>query len=143
MLNNIKLLKRLENIAWENLSRESRCFHVAFIFRGNNILSVGTNSNKTHPKIKQYGYEDHSRLHAELSACIKLGEEDCRKYSIGVLRIDRDDLVTMLLHILRSEIRRPEPIRRQPDHGDRMAVFKNAAQLRNRAHGVVGSVERG
>ena len=56
MLNNIKLLKRLENIAWENLSRESRCFHVAFIFRGNNILSVGTNSNKTHPKIKQYIY---------------------------------------------------------------------------------------
>ena len=90
MLNNIKLLKRLENIAWENLSRESRCFHIAFIFRGNNILSIGTNSNKTHPKIKQYGYEDHSKLHAELSACIKLGEEDCRKYSIGVLRIDRN-----------------------------------------------------
>lgn len=90
MRNNIRLLQRFENIARENITREARCYHMAFIFRGNNILSIGTNSKKTHPKIKQYGYNDYSKLHAELSACIRLGEEDCRKYCIGVLRIDRN-----------------------------------------------------
>ena len=47
------------------------------------------------------------------------------------------------LHVFRGEVRRPEPVCRQPDYGDRMAVFENAAQLHNRAHGVVGSIEKG
>jgi deoxycytidylate deaminase len=85
-----KVLERLKTLAWDNLSRESRCFHIAFIFKGNNILSIGVNSKKTHPQIKKYGYQDFSRLHAELAAAIKFGKTDCRKYSLAVLRIDRN-----------------------------------------------------
>lgn len=86
----LKFLEKFQAIAWKKLSRKNRCYHIAFIFKKNRILSIGLNSKKTHPKIKEYGYEDFSRLHAELSACIRFGQNDCKKYSIAVLRIDRN-----------------------------------------------------
>ena len=37
---------------------------------------------------------------------------------LGRIRIDRDDAVAMLLHVLRREEARAIPVRRQADHGD-------------------------
>jgi hypothetical protein len=65
----IKVLKRVEQIAWQNVNfKQARCYHLAAIFRGNEVLAIGQNSNKTHPKILKYQYHDFSRLHAELAA---------------------------------------------------------------------------
>lgn len=88
----MNILKKVEKIAWQKLSRDysGRCYHIAAIFRGNSILAVGQNSKKTHPKILDYDYHDFSKLHAELAACIKFGQVDCRKYNIAVIRIDRN-----------------------------------------------------
>ena len=87
---NSKILQRCKKIARDTFEKKYRCNHVALIFKGNKILAIGRNSQKTHPKIKDYGYQDFCRLHAELSACIKFGKEDCSKYSMAVLRIDRN-----------------------------------------------------
>lgn len=84
------MLKRIKNFAKFNLQNKYRCNHIAFIFKGKKILAIGRNSNKTHPKINFHEYHEFSRLHAELSACIRFGKEDCRKYSLAVLRIDRN-----------------------------------------------------
>jgi len=85
-----RFLDNLKKVSRDTLANKYRCNHIAFIFKGKKILSVGRNSNKTHPKIAKFKYHSFSRVHAELSACIRLGEEDCSKYSIAVLRIDRN-----------------------------------------------------
>lgn len=86
----MKLLGKIKNLARNKLTSEFRCNHFAVIFKGNSILAVGKNTSKTHPKVQDYGYPDFCKVHAELSACIKFGKEDCRRYSIAVLRIDRN-----------------------------------------------------
>lgn len=87
----MKVLKKIEKIARNGASNpDCRCYHIAAIFKGNEIFSIGQNSNKTHPKIQDYQYHPFSRLHAELAACIKFGNTDCRKYSIAVIRVDRN-----------------------------------------------------
>lgn len=84
------ILKTIENLAFDLTRQEIRCNHVAAIFRGNSILCIKQNSYKTHPQIKFFGYKDYQKLHAELAVCIRFGREDCRKFSLAVLRIDRN-----------------------------------------------------
>ena len=83
-------LERIKKLAKNKLAQEFRCNHLAVIFKGNAIFSIGRNSQKTHPKVFDYDYPDFCKVHAELSACIKFGQEDCRRYSLAVLRIDRN-----------------------------------------------------
>lgn len=84
------ILEKIKKISRTKLKKSYRCNHIAVIFKGNKIYSIGCNSHKTHPQILDYEYHDHAKIHAELSACIKFGKQDCKKFSIAVLRIDRN-----------------------------------------------------
>ena len=77
--------------------QNGRSFHTTFILHKNRILSIGWNNyNKMHPyhKLGKYiGYKCNPEkyqpsLHSEISAILKLGEEDLRKYSFVNVRID-------------------------------------------------------
>lgn len=77
-----------------------KSFHTTFIFNKNRILSIGTNNyNKEHPyhKMGKYcGYKQnpsqyHACLHSEISALLRLGEEDCSRYTFVNIRIDNNN----------------------------------------------------
>ena len=76
-----------------------RCRHFSFIMDRNKIISIGLNSSKTHPKNLKYNYvnklneniSDIVGTHSELSAVIKLGEEDCSGLTLVNTRINRND----------------------------------------------------
>jgi len=76
-----------------------RCRHFSFILDKNKIISIGLNSLKTHPKNLKYNYvnklneniSDIVGTHSELSAVIKLGEEDCSGLTLVNTRINRND----------------------------------------------------
>lgn len=76
-----------------------RCRHFSFILDRNKIISIGLNSSKTHPKNLKYNYvnkmnqniSDIVGTHSELSAVIKLGEEDCSSLTLVNTRINRND----------------------------------------------------
>ena len=76
-----------------------RCRHFSFIMDKNRIISIGLNSLKTHPKNLKYNYvnkmnqniSDIVGTHSELSAVIKLGEEDCSDLNLVNTRINRHD----------------------------------------------------
>jgi len=76
-----------------------RCRHFSFIMDRNKIISIGLNSLKTHPKNLKYNYvnklneniSDIVGTHSELSAVIKLGEEDCSGLTLVNTRINRND----------------------------------------------------
>ena len=65
--------------------------HVAFIMKRNAIYAIGWNKTKTHPRMRLSGYNFLStQLHAELDAIIKFGKDDCRKYDLVVVRINKE-----------------------------------------------------
>ena len=76
-----------------------RCRHFSFILDKNKIISIGLNNLKTHPKNLKYNYvnklneniSDIVGTHSELSAVIKLGEEDCSGLTLVNTRINRND----------------------------------------------------
>lgn len=77
--------------------QNGRSFHTTFIFHKSRILSIGHNDyRKMHPyhRMGKYvGYKTNphlyqSALHSEISAILKLGEEDLRKYTVVNVRID-------------------------------------------------------
>ena len=81
-----------------------RSFHTTFIFDKNRILSIGTNDyNKQHPYHKMGEYRgfksnpEHYRpcLHSEISALLRLGEEDCSRYVFVNVRIDNNNKISM------------------------------------------------
>lgn len=81
---------RLIDIAYamESTKRQHRCFHCAFIFKGNKIYSIGWNILKTHPITKKHPYtKEINGLHAEAAAAIKFGELNCSGLDFFVLRI--------------------------------------------------------
>lgn len=90
---NPKILKRLEEIAYGLLDHRGtiRCFHCAFIFRKNKILSIGLNSEKSHTLTKKFAYHKLAKCHAELKAAIRGGLDDYSDYNLAVLRIDRNN----------------------------------------------------
>jgi len=76
-----------------------RCRHFSFILDRNRIISIGLNSLKTHPLNLKYNYVNKNNqsisdivgTHAELSAVIKLGEEDCSGLTLVNTRINRNN----------------------------------------------------
>ena len=93
----MRIFKKFEEIAFAMVPVDrsnSQFFHVAFIFQKNKILSIGVNSFKTHTWARELGYKGDA-IHAELSACLKLGEENCSRYNIAVLRINRQNSLAM------------------------------------------------
>lgn len=95
------IFKKCTEISYALLKKHGdyRCKHFSFIFNKNRLLSIGINNpNKTHPKNLEIGFynrkgEDISHtigVHSELSAILKLGEEDCSKFLIVNTRINRN-----------------------------------------------------
>lgn len=70
--NQIKKLAVAVTMASNEGGKRSK--HVAFLFKGNKIVAVGVNSNRTHPlakKLKAARYTESQC--AELNACLKVG----------------------------------------------------------------------
>ncbi len=74
-----------------------RCFHVTTAFDKNRLVVIGANNYlKTHPRSLPKKEADSSyipNVHSELSAILKLGEEDCRGITFFNIRIDKNDEV--------------------------------------------------
>ena len=78
-----------------------RCRHFSFILDRNRIISIGLNSPKTHPLNLKYNYVNKNNqkisdivgTHSELSAVIKLGEEDCSGLTLVNTRINRNNVL--------------------------------------------------
>lgn len=78
-------------------NHSERAFHTTFILRKNRIISVGVNHAKTHPMTLKFNYlgsdgTDIRKLvgiHSELSALLKLGEEDTSDYDFLNIRLDK------------------------------------------------------
>lgn len=76
-----------------------RCRHFSFILDKTRIISIGLNSLKTHPLNLKYNYVNKNKekisdivgTHSELSAVIKLGEEDCSGLTLVNTRINRNN----------------------------------------------------
>lgn len=84
--------KRLEEIGYGLLgNRQSRCFHVAFLFRKNRIISIAFNKIKGHTKVHKHDYHKNCGIHAELGCFLKAGLNNYKDHKLAVLRIDRND----------------------------------------------------
>ena len=78
-----------------------RCRHFSFILDRNRIISIGLNSLKTHPLNLKYNYVNKNNqsisdivgTHAELSAVIRLGKEDCSGLTLVNTRINRNNIL--------------------------------------------------
>lgn len=75
-----------------------RAFHVTAVFHKNKLVGIGHNNyNKTHPLINKYNYigkEDDDyrpKIHSELAAWLRLGDEDCSKYTFFNLRVNKNN----------------------------------------------------
>jgi deoxycytidylate deaminase len=93
----MKVLNKIEEIGYALVPsnrKDSIFFHVAVIFQRNKILSIGQNSFKTHPIAKKFGHRNYA-THAELSSIIRHGLDDCSGLSLAVLRIGRNNKLTM------------------------------------------------
>jgi len=95
------ILTKCTEISYALLKKHGnyRCKHFSFIFQRNRLISIGINNpTKTHPKNLEIGFfnkrgEDISHtvgVHSELSAILKLGEEDCSKFTLVNTRINRN-----------------------------------------------------
>ena len=93
-----KLIKRAIQIA-QNLcpvNKEMRASHIAFLIKSNKIEKIGINKRRTHPEISKHPYhEGHVGIHAELDCLLKIDKEDLSSYKMLVLRIDRNENLTM------------------------------------------------
>lgn len=80
-------------------THNKRCKHFSFIFKNKRLISIGTNSPKTHPLNLKYNYLNKQRnnisdvvgTHSELSAVIKLGLDDCSGFTMVNTRINRNN----------------------------------------------------
>lgn len=94
--------KRLTDLARALVNKKHR--HVSFVTRRNKIVSVGINNiNKTHTKNLKYNYIGRENkdirqevgIHSELSAALKMGEEDLRKHNLINVRINKNGKIDM------------------------------------------------
>lgn len=74
-----------------------RSFHVTFILHRRRIISIGINNfHKSHPKTAKFDYIKENSvnylpsLHSEMDAWLKLGEEDCSRFSFVNIRINNN-----------------------------------------------------
>ncbi len=76
--------------AMKPLHQDLRAFHVAAIFKKNQLISIGWNTLKTHPKtIGFYPYHQKA-THAEALACIRGKLEDYSGHDLIVARINNN-----------------------------------------------------
>lgn len=76
--------------ALKPLKQNYRVFHVAFVIKKKKIYTIGWNDiTKTHPHTVKYPYNPDSKIHAELSATLKLKKKDCSDFTLVVLRLDK------------------------------------------------------
>jgi deoxycytidylate deaminase len=98
------IFKKCTEISYALLKKHGdyRCKHFSFIFNKNRLLSIGFNNpTKTHPKNLKIRFFNRQGIdistavgiHSELSAVIKLGEEDCTRYTIVNTRINRNNKI--------------------------------------------------
>lgn len=74
-----------------------RCRHFSFVFDGSRLLAVGLNSRKTHPRNLMYSYVGRDNVdispmvgtHSEMSAVLRMGEDDCRGLKMVNVRVNR------------------------------------------------------
>ena len=94
--------ERFINLAKALVGKNHR--HVSFILRRNKIVSIGTNNlDKTHTQSLNYNYrgrkgEDIRRevgIHSELSAVLKMGEENLTKHALVNVRINKNGKAAM------------------------------------------------
>jgi hypothetical protein len=79
------------SLALYDKDKDGRNNHFAFVLNKSKLLSIGINQyNKTHPRVLDYDYKSHSGLHAELSACLKLGLTNCSNLTIVSTRVNRN-----------------------------------------------------
>lgn len=81
-----------KNLSAHYLEKQ-RTFHIAFILKQKKLVALGINNYfKTHPRIFQTRLQtsEYKRLHAEISAVIKYGRDDCSDCNFLVLRIDNN-----------------------------------------------------
>jgi hypothetical protein len=100
--------KRLEEIALSLVEDNgNRCQHISFILNKNRLISIGTNSRKTHPvnlvnrkisKITGEDYSDQKFRCSEFNAILKLKRKtniDTKKCTLVNIRYDRNGNIAM------------------------------------------------
>lgn len=95
---NQQLIKRTVEIAYAMTPtiRELRTTHVSFLIKSGKIVHIGWNKKRTHPFNLQHPYhEGFVGLHSELDVCLKSGKDDLSGYEIVVIRVNRNDKLTM------------------------------------------------
>jgi deoxycytidylate deaminase len=102
---NKRLAKCVEiSLGLKPSKQTGQSFHATFVFNKNKIISIGVNNyHKMHPyhRMGKYlGYKKNPReykpcIHSEISALLKLGEEDCSRYSFVNVRIDNNGELSM------------------------------------------------
>lgn len=86
---------RLTEIAYALKTKNiqtGRAFHVTFILNKSKISSIGINNYfKTHPRIKEFNYSPHKKVHSELRAALNLGLSDCSGLTLVNVRINNNN----------------------------------------------------
>jgi len=93
---NNKKLNRLIQITKALFSnrKDLRTFHATFVLNKNKIISIGINSNKTHPEIEKYKYNHEVGIHSELDAILKLNKiSKINNYTFVNIRLKKDKTV--------------------------------------------------
>lgn len=96
-----KLVDRYVEIAraLKSKHQSGRAFHITVIFDKRKVLAIGLNDyGKEHRRLK-YGIFSPTKggsgykpsIHSELSAILKLGEEDCSNFTFLNVRIDNNN----------------------------------------------------
>ncbi len=70
--------------------QQLRAYHVAAIFKKNELISVGWNTRKTHPKTINFYPFSHKATHAEALAIIRGQLEDYSGHDLMVLRVNNN-----------------------------------------------------
>lgn len=76
----------------------TRCRHFSFVFDGTRLVSMGTNSRKTHPANLDFGYVSRKSrpisgivgTHSELKATLRAGMGRCRGLTLVNTRVNRN-----------------------------------------------------
>lgn len=69
-----------------------RSFHTSIIWNSNKIISIGYNTNKTHPKSLDFNYPWASfGVHAELMSVLRGRLENYKGFSIYIVRTDNNN----------------------------------------------------
>ena len=67
----------------------------AVIFKGDKVISFGTNSSKSHPIVKEYSRDENKiYIHAEIHAILK-AKDEVKDADLLVIRLNKNDELCM------------------------------------------------